>query len=180
MIDDVVRRPHPLMRRDGHHELAAWLQLGRRSKRPPRDRRRYARSRRTRRRGRSVRSGTPASSGSGDVSTAARAAARRASAPPRRARAPSTGRIRRACARLWPVPQPISSSASIGRWLDLAADQRGEDLAACTVPPVRADRAPPSVVDDAFHQRKTHRRLSRKVAKGVTKMAGISGHQVAP
>ena len=52
VVDGVVRRPHPLMRGHGHHELAAGLQLAPRSRRARRGRRRYARSRRTRRSGR--------------------------------------------------------------------------------------------------------------------------------
>ena len=43
MVDDVVRRPHPLVRGDGHDELAAGLELASRSKRARRGRRRYAR-----------------------------------------------------------------------------------------------------------------------------------------
>ena len=78
------------------------------------------------------------------------------------------------------MPQPISRIARVGGRLRFAADQVGEDLAARAIPPVALVELGHLLVDDALHQRKTHCRLSAKVASGVTKIAGISGHQVGP
>ena len=68
----------------------------------------------------------------------------------------------------------------VRRQMRLAADQVGEDLAAGAIPPVAVVELGHLLVDDALHQRNTSWRLSAKVASGVTKIAGTSGHQVGP
>src|SRR5205085_6656496 len=70
--------------------------------------------------------------------------------------------------------------ARCGRQLRFAADQVGEDSAACPVPPMAVVELGHLLVDDAFHQRNTSCLLSAKVASGVTKIAGTNGHQVGP
>src|SRR5579884_2760578 len=65
-------------------------------------------------------------------------------------------------------------------WPDQAPDQGREHLAASPVPPVAVVELSHAIVDDAFHQPKTSWRLRPKVASGVIKIAGISGHQVGP
>src|SRR5438270_9602224 len=67
-----------------------------------------------------------------------------------------------------------------GRQLRLPADQVGEDPAARAVPPVAVVELGHLLVDDAFHQRNTNCLFSAKVASGVTKTAGMSGHHVGP
>src|SRR4051794_28107688 len=62
----------------------------------------------------------------------------------------------------------------------LAADQLGENSAARPVPPVAVVELGHLLVDDAFHQRNTNCLFRAKVASGVMKIAGISGHQVGP
>ncbi len=78
------------------------------------------------------------------------------------------------------MPQPISRMRALAWRLREAADQRRKDLAPCAIPPVALVQLRHLIIDDPFHQRKTHCRLSAKVASGVTKIAGISGHQVGP
>ena len=73
------------------------------------------------------------------------------------------------------MPQPISRIRASGRRRDLAADQRGEDLAPRAVPPVALVELGHLLVDDALHQRKTHCRLSTKVTAGVTNSIGTIG-----
>src|SRR3954454_10714503 len=62
----------------------------------------------------------------------------------------------------------------------LEADQLGQDFAPPAIPPVAVVELGHLLIDDPFHQRKTSCRLSRKVASGVTKIAGIRGHHVGP
>src|SRR6476661_5681882 len=67
------------------------------------------------------------------------------------------------------------------RWqLRFAANKLGKDAAARPVPPMTVVELGHLLVDDAFHQRNTNCLLSTNVASGVTKIAGISGHQVGP
>src|SRR5438270_2535699 len=68
----------------------------------------------------------------------------------------------------------------VRRQIRLTPDQLREDAAAGSIPPVAVVELGHLLVNDAFHQRNTSCLLSAKVASGVTKMAGISGHQVGP
>jgi len=70
--------------------------------------------------------------------------------------------------------------AGIGSRVNLAADELGEDSAARPVPPMAVVELGHLLVDDAFHQRNTNCLFRAKVARGVTKIAGMSGHQVGP
>ena len=78
------------------------------------------------------------------------------------------------------MPQPISRICGVRRRLRLAADQVGDDVAPGAVPPVAVVELGHLLVNDTLHQRNTSWRLSTKVASGVTKIAGTSGHQVGP
>src|SRR6476646_2469796 len=60
------------------------------------------------------------------------------------------------------------------------ADEIGDDLAARAIPPVAVIELGHLLINNTFHQRKTSWRLRRKVASGVTKIAGTSGHHVGP
>src|SRR5437762_2188210 len=68
----------------------------------------------------------------------------------------------------------------LSRQLACAADQLGEDAAARTIPPVTIVQLGHLLIDDALHQRNTNCLLRAKVASGVTKIAGISGHHAGP
>src|SRR5690606_11396871 len=78
-------------------------------------------------------------------------------------------------------PQIVTGAAAdledsrLGRQPHLTADQVGEDLSPCDIPPVDIAQFVHAVVDMAFHQANTHSRLSVNVTSGVTNSIGRIG-----
>src|SRR5579884_4301401 len=73
----------------------------------------------------------------------------------------------------------LEDSGILGE-MALPRNQVRNDLSPRAIPPVSLIELRHLPIDDPFHQRKTSRRLSTKVASGVTKIAGINGHHVRP
>jgi len=179
MIDRIVRRPHPLMGGNGHHEGAARLQLGRD-------------------RGKSslividmldhVERADKVVMPIRDFRELGKRRAHDLAAEP----------FLRKCASLIVQFQSFDmaeltehreimagatsdlENRGIARKPAFPADEIGDDLAARAIPPVTVIELGHLLINNTFHQRKTSWRLRRKVASGVTKIAGTSGHQVGP
>ena len=179
MVDDVVGRPHPLVRGHGHHELAGRFELG----------------------GDRGERGLIVGDMLDHVERADQVVVAVGDAGElgqRRAHHCSAETLLRDGARFLVELETFDMTEAaehgevvtgaaadlenlgVGGRSHFSADQVGEHPTSGAIPPMTLVQLSHLLIDDALHQRNTSCRLSANVASGVKKIAGINGHQVGP